>query len=115
MRKILIAVVAFEALRLVCWVLLLVYVTVLLEPAAGLEHEGFIFVHMVALYLGFPYVWLDLLIPAGLAELIKSNYRETAWTLFVLWALGAGASICLLKAWVRRNAAGRLSDQPRED
>lgn len=68
--------------------------------ADGRENEAFVFVHMGALYLGFPYGWLGSLLAAALhvgpfspiGTAVMQFFFWAVGSVLVIWAVGLGRS-----------------------
>ena len=104
MSWILRSVIAFEAFRLVCWVIFISYLAFGYSVAEGRENEALVLVYTGALYLGFPYSWLGSLLTAML-HAHPSSPLATAVIQFVFWAVGSALLI-----WAVRLSGHRRSD-----
>lgn len=89
-------VIAFEALRLVCWATFISYVAIGYSVAEGRENEAYVLVHMASLYLGFPYSWVGTVLTAAL-HASPSSPLATAILQFLFWAVGSALLIWLVR------------------
>jgi hypothetical protein len=88
--------IAFEAFRLVCWVVFISYLAFGYSVAEGRENEAYVMVHMGALYLGFPYSWLGSLLAAAL-HANPSSPLGTAVIQFFFWVMGSALLIWVVR------------------
>jgi hypothetical protein len=89
-------VIAFEALRLVCWAVFISYLATGYSVAAGRENEAYMLVHMASLYLGFPYSWVGAVL-TGALHASPSNPMAIAILQFFFWAVGSALLIWLVR------------------
>jgi hypothetical protein len=101
MNWVLRAVIAFEAFRLVGWVIFISYLAFGYSVAEGRENEALVLVHMGALYLGFPYSWLGSLLTAML-HTHPSSPLATAVIQFAFWAVGSALLIWFVRLGLSR-------------
>jgi hypothetical protein len=101
MSWILRSLIAFEAFRLVCWVIFISYLAFGYSVAEGRENEALVVVHMGALYLGFPYSWLGSLLTAMLHAHPSSPFAA-AVIQFIFWGVGSVLLIWTVKLGLSR-------------
>jgi len=94
----------FEGVRLVAWVFFLWHMAFSYSTTPGRENEGFIFVHMVALYLGFPYSLLAAYGPDFIHEWMKSGLIAASLLQFLFWFSGAVVTAFVVRKVITRQS-----------